>query len=107
MCVSCPCAIGLTVPMVIVVATGIAAERGVVFKSADAIEIAYNTAHVVFDNTGTLTQGKLTVAREEYPSASPSTKALLLGLIGSSKHPVSVAVVTHLKMMGVAATTPT
>lgn len=44
--VSCPCAIGLAVPMVIVVATGIAAERGVIFKSADAIEAAYRTSHV-------------------------------------------------------------
>ncbi|KAF3031343.1 hypothetical protein E8E11_000174 [Didymella keratinophila] len=103
--VSCPCAIGLAVPMVIVVATGVAAERGVIFKSADAIEIAYKTTHVVFDKTGTLTQGKLTIAREEYPSASPSMKALLLGLIGSSKHPVSVAVATHLKMDGVTPTT--
>jgi Cu2+-exporting ATPase len=103
--VSCPCAIGLAVPMVIVVATGLAAERGVIFKSADAIEVAYKTAHVVFDKTGTLTQGKLSIAREEYPSASPSAKSLLLGLIGSSKHPVSAAVATHLKTDGVSATT--
>ena len=103
--VSCPCAIGLAVPMVIVVATGVAAERGVIFKSPNAIEIAYKTTHVVFDKTGTLTQGKLTVAREEYLSISPSTKALLLGLIGSSKHPVSVTVANHLKMDGVAAAT--
>ena len=103
--VSCPCAIGLAVPMVIVVATGIAAERGVIFKSADAIEIAWKTAHVVFDKTGTLTQGKLTVARKELLDHSASTKSLLLGLIRSSKHPVSVAVATHLKAEGVAATT--
>ncbi|KAF2443926.1 heavy metal translocatin [Karstenula rhodostoma CBS 690.94] len=102
--VSCPCAIGLAVPMVIVVATGVAAERGVIFKSADAIEVAYKTAHVVFDKTGTLTRGKLTVARE-YPSASPGTKALLLGLIECSKHPVSAAIAAHLKTNGVTATT--
>ncbi|KAF2828028.1 copper-translocating P-t [Ophiobolus disseminans] len=103
--VSCPCAIGLAVPMVIVIATGVAAERGVIFKSADAIEVAYKTAHVVFDKTGTLTQGKLTVAREQYPNASPSTKSMLLGLIGSSKHPVSVAVANLLKTSNVNATT--
>ena len=103
--VSCPCAIGLAVPMVNVVATGVAAERGVIFKSADAIEVAYKTVHVVFDKTGTLTRGKLTIAREEYPSASPNMKALLLGLIGGSKHPVSIAVATHLKMDGVTAAT--
>lgn len=38
--VSCPCAIGLAVPMVVVFASGIAAEQGVVFKSADAIEVS-------------------------------------------------------------------
>lgn len=62
--VSCPCAIGLAVPMVIVIATGVAAERGVIFKSAESIELAYKTSHVVFDKTGTITEGKLTMARE-------------------------------------------
>ncbi|EUC47377.1 hypothetical protein COCMIDRAFT_35067 [Bipolaris oryzae ATCC 44560] len=102
--VSCPCAIGLAVPMVIVVATGVAAERGVIFKSAGTIEIAYKTAHVVFDKTGTLTQGKLTIAQEEYPCTSPNTKALLLGLIEGNKHPVSIAVASHLRTKGVIAT---
>ncbi|USP82466.1 P-type cation-transporting [Curvularia clavata] len=103
--VSCPCAIGLAVPMVIVVSTGVAAERGVIFKSADAIETAWKTAHVVFDKTGTLTQGRLTISQEEYLNSSASTKALLLGLISSSKHPVSAAVANYLKAEGVAATT--
>lgn len=101
--VSCPCAVGLAVPLVIVVATGVAAERGVIFKSSNAVQIAHKTTHVVFDKTGTLTQGKLTIAREEYLSTSSSTKALLLGLIGSSKHPVSAVMAIHLKMDDVAA----
>ncbi|KAJ4297591.1 hypothetical protein N0V90_005484 [Kalmusia sp. IMI 367209] len=101
--VSCPCAIGLAVPMVVVVATGIAAEKGVVFKSAGAMEIAWKTAHVVFDKTGTLTQGKLKVVRAEIPNSPLDTKALLMGLIGSSKHPVSLSVTTHLKAEGVSA----
>lgn len=103
--VSCPCAIGLAVPMVTVVATGVAAEKGVIFKSANAIEVAYKTSHVVFDKTGTLTQGKLDVVSEDYPSASPSTKSLLLSLIGSSKHPVSTAVAAHLRSQGLRAST--
>lgn len=41
--VSCPCAIGLAVPMVIVIVSGVAARRGVIFKSADGIEVAYIT----------------------------------------------------------------
>ncbi|KAH7136171.1 E1-E2 ATPase-domain-containing protein [Dendryphion nanum] len=95
--VSCPCAIGLAVPMVIVIATGVAAEKGVVFKTASAIEVAHQTSHVVLDKTGTLTEGKLTVTEEEYLIVSYSSKALLLGLISGSKHPVAIAVAEHLR----------
>ncbi|KAL2107214.1 hypothetical protein VUR80DRAFT_5544 [Thermomyces stellatus] len=102
--VSCPCAIGLAVPLVIVVASGVASERGIIFKSADSIEVAYKTSHVVFDKTGTLTQGKLAVVTEEYLSEDPEVaKAQLLGLIGSIKHPVSAAVSSHLREAGVSA----
>jgi Cu2+-exporting ATPase len=65
--VSCPCAIGLAVPMVVVMAERVAAQHGVVFKSAHVVEVASRTSHVVFDKTGTLTQGKLSVEAEEYP----------------------------------------
>ncbi|KAK2002771.1 copper-translocating P-type ATPase [Colletotrichum falcatum] len=102
--VSCPCAIGLAVPMVIVIASGVAAERGVIFKSADSIEVAYKTSHVVFDTTGTITSGKLTIAEEHYiADDANSTKSLLLGLVGSVKHPVSAAVAAHLKANGISA----
>jgi Cu2+-exporting ATPase len=100
--VSCPCAIGLAVPMVIVVAGGVAAKRGVIFKSAGAIEVAYKTSHVVFDKTGTITEGKPSVVREWYSSNEQNAnQALLLGLLEGIKHPVSVAVVRHLQAQGV------
>ena len=96
--VSCPCAIGLAVPMVIVISTGMAAERGIIFKSSQSIELAYRTSHVVFDKTGTLTAGKLTVCTEEYFGDDVATTlSMLLGLICENKHPVSVAVASHLK----------
>ncbi|OQE17662.1 hypothetical protein PENSTE_c020G03985 [Penicillium steckii] len=97
--VSCPCAIGLAVPMVIVISSGVAAEKGIIFKSADAIELAYKTKHVVFDKTGTLTQGKLSIVESE--CTKPNQLPLLLGLIENSRHPVSVAVATHLKDAGI------
>ncbi|KAK5662940.1 hypothetical protein OQA88_6352 [Cercophora sp. LCS_1] len=100
--VSCPCAIGLAVPMVIVIATGVAAEKGVIFKSAAGIETAHRTAHVVFDKTGTLTEGKLIVARQWYVEGDQTaTKSRLLGLVKGIKHPVSVAVAAHLEESGV------
>lgn len=99
--VSCPCAIGLAVPMVVVMASGIAAENGVVVKSAETLEIARKTSHIVFDKTGTLTQGKLSVAKEVFPNGSiDSVMGSLLGLVRGSKHPVSVAVAAHLEQKG-------
>jgi hypothetical protein len=54
--VSCPCAIGLAVPMVVVIAGGVAARHGLIFKTAETIDIARKVSHVIFDKTGTLTQ---------------------------------------------------
>jgi P-type E1-E2 ATPase len=102
--VSCPCAIGLAVPMVIVIGTGVAAERGVIFKSADSIEMAYKTTHVVFDKTSTLTEGKLKVTKEQYIMENDvASRSMILGLVSNSKHPVSAAVAAHLEGLG---TTP-
>ncbi|KAF2252808.1 copper-translocating P-type ATPase [Trematosphaeria pertusa] len=102
--VSCPCAIGLAVPMVIVIASGVAAQHGVIFKSADSIEVAYKTTDMVFDKTGTLTRGELSVSQEEYfADDAEVAKSLLLGLVGGIKHPVSTAIATHLKTSGVSA----
>ncbi|KUJ11796.1 heavy metal translocatin [Mollisia scopiformis] len=103
--VSCPCAIGLAVPMVIVIGSGVAAERGVIFKSADSIEMAYKTTHIVFDKTGTLTEGRLKVAKEQYIMENDvASQSMILSLVSNSKHPVSVAVATYLEGHG---TTPT
>lgn len=103
--VSCPCAIGLAVPMVVVIASGVAAQHGVIFKSATGIEVAYKTTDVVFDKTGTLTQGELKVLHEEYLVDDTQTaRTQLFGLVNNIKHPVSIAVATHLKAAGVSAT---
>ncbi|KAL7648964.1 hypothetical protein ACMYSQ_012643 [Aspergillus niger] len=101
--VSCPCAIGLAVPMVVVIASGVAAEKGIIFKSAGAIEVAHETSHVVFDKTGTLTRGKLSIVTKDCDNVD--NLPLLLGLIENSRHPVSVSVAAHLKDTGVIAST--
>ncbi|KAF1920224.1 E1-E2 ATPase-domain-containing protein [Ampelomyces quisqualis] len=104
--VSCPCAIGLAVPMVIVVASGVAAKRGVIFKSANSIEIAYKTTDVVFDKTGTLTMGQLKVFEEAFLNGdAESNRACLLGMVKGIKHPVSVAVASHLDSQATVAAT--
>jgi len=99
--ISCPCALGLAVPMVLVIAGGVAARAGVVIKAADAIERSYKVTDVVFDKTGTLTEGDLQVVHTQIlPSETLSEKAIVsLGkaMIEGNEHPVSVAVAEHLK----------
>jgi heavy metal translocating P-type ATPase len=100
--VSCPCAIGLAVPMVVVIVGGVAARHGLVFKTAETIDVARKVSHVVFDKTGTLTQGNLHVESEGYPSGQPDIwVSMILGLTANSKHPVSKAINTHIKDRGV------
>ena len=100
--VSCPCAIGLAVPMVVLIAGGVGAKNGLIMKSAEAIENARNISHVVFDKTGTLTQGRLSVMAEDYlPKDSGSLKPIILGLTMNSKHPVSCAIASHLKLQDI------
>lgn len=74
-----------------------------VFKSAEAIEVAHRASHFVFDKTGTLTEGKLSVVAEYCLADEGASLPLLLGLVAGSRHPVSVAVANHLRSKGITA----
>ncbi|KAK0891344.1 hypothetical protein LTR91_024736 [Friedmanniomyces endolithicus] len=102
--VSCPCALGLCVPMVIVIGGGAAAKHDIIVKAATAYEDGCKVSHVALDKTGTLTEGKLTVANEVMLAPSGQlAMSVTLGLVNVSKQPVSVAVTSHLKAKGVEA----
>ena len=93
--VSCPCALGLAVPMVLVIAGGVAARSGVIIKQASVTERAFRTTDVVFDKTGTLTMGRLEVIGKEYCHPrfqQAKIEPVVLALIENNSHPVSLAV---------------
>jgi len=99
--VSCPCALGLAVPIVLVVAGGLAARGGVIIKTGDVIERGYRVTDVVFDKTGTLTQPHLEVVQEELFPVDGIDRAtafsLVMAMVKDNKHPVSEAVTACLK----------
>ncbi len=92
--VSCPCALGLATPVAIMVANGVAARNGVLFKTATALEEAGKTKIVVLDKTGTVTTGKMRVT-DLIPSDGMKEDELLklaFSLEEGSLHPIAVAV---------------
>jgi heavy metal translocating P-type ATPase len=99
--VSCPCAIGLAVPMVVLIAGGVAARFGIIFRDPQKLETARSVTDVVFDKTGTLTCGVLTVVNVEYYGDSEAqVKGQILSLLQDVKHPVAAAILRHLEEDG-------
>ncbi|NQJ21318.1 heavy metal translocating P-type ATPase [Streptococcus suis] len=97
--IACPCALGLATPTAIMVGTGKGAENGVLFKSGQALEILPKIEVMVFDKTGTITQGQPQVT--DLISFSERTEQELLQLAASSEqnseHPLGQAILDAAK----------
>jgi Cu+-exporting ATPase len=92
--IACPCALGLATPMAIMVGTGRGAEVGVLFKSAEALEILQRADTLVVDKTGTLTEGRPQLAALEPVSGFSADDLLRLAasLERASEHPLAAAI---------------
>lgn len=93
--IACPCALGLATPTAIMVGTGKGAENGILIKGGEALEIAHKINTIVFDKTGTITEGKPTVT--DIVTTGSQEKDELLQLAASaekgSEHPLGQAIV--------------
>lgn len=101
--IACPCALGLATPMTIMVATGRAAQHGVLFRDAEAIEALRQIDTLVIDKTGTLTEGR--PAFRAVQAVAPFDAAAVLRWAASldqgSEHPLAAAIVAEARARGV------
>ena len=100
--IACPCALGLATPTAIMVGTGKGAENGILIKSGQALEAAYQLDTIVLDKTGTITVGKPSLT--DLLPLSDFNRSDLLRLIASaeqhSEHPLAQAILEAAKEEG-------
>jgi len=98
--ITCPCALALAVPAVQVVASGWLLRRGILIKSASALERLARVDTIVFDKTGTLTEGRPDlIGRKRY---APADLRLAASIAMASRHPLARALVRAAPLVPVA-----
>jgi len=93
--IACPCALGLATPTAIMVGIGKGAERGILIKDAESLEIAKKVNTVVLDKTGTITEGKPAVTDIFWLNEDDSKKNIFSGLEKHSEHPLAEAIIHY------------
>ena len=90
--ISCPCALGLATPVAIMVGTGKGAEKGILIKSAESLELLHSVDTVVLDKTGTITEGKPKIT--DIISKIPEDEFIKIAgsLEKKSEHPLAEAI---------------
>jgi Cu+-exporting ATPase len=106
--IACPCALGLATPTAIMVGTGKGAEHGILIKSGEALETAHKINTIIFDKTGTITEGKPEVT--DVLVFDNVRKDYLLQISGSaeqgSEHPLGAAIVRGAQKQGLSLSRP-
>ena len=96
--IACPCALGLATPTAIIVGTGKGAENGIFIKSAEALETAYKIDTIIFDKTGTITEGNPKVTDIiTIEILENDFLQLVASVENASEHPLADAIVKEAK----------
>ncbi|MBV6419118.1 MAG: Copper-exporting P-type ATPase [Ignavibacteriaceae bacterium] len=96
--IACPCALGLATPTAIIVGTGKGAEKGILIKNAESLELAHKIDTIIFDKTGTLTTGKPVVNSIHTNRLNENELLQLAGSLEQrSEHPIANAIVNYAK----------
>ena len=105
--IACPCALGLATPTALMVGIGQGAAHGILIKDAEALELGLKVNTLIFDKTGTITQGAPTLSLlyyfEHAKSRATEFNQVLLAIEQRSEHPLADAIVKHLQPLTKAA----
>ncbi len=95
--IACPCALGLATPTAMMVGIGKGAEKGILIKDAQSLEIAQKIDTIILDKTGTITAGHPIVVESLWENGFEHSRKILYSLEKLSEHPLSDAVVNTLQ----------
>lgn len=98
--ISCPCALGLATPVAIMVASGMGAKNGILFKTAESLEQTGKTQIAVLDKTGTITKGEPEVT-DIFAEDENTLLSLAYSIEVKSEHPLAGAVIKYCERNGV------
>lgn len=96
--IACPCALGLATPTAIIVGTGKGAQKGILIKNSESLELAHKVTTIILDKTGTITEGKPTVSDIIVNDISEDNFIRVLASVESkSEHPIAHALAEYAK----------
>jgi len=100
--IACPCALGLATPTALMVGSGMGAERGVLFRSGEALQTLKDVRTIVFDKTGTLTVGHPQVTQVASLCSLSSKELVMLAahVENKSEHPLAEAIINEATTYG-------